>query len=104
MTIKALSGSELAERLAILNAASGADWSLKDEKLHRSYRFTDFVEAFGFMSQIALEAEKRNHHPEWFNVYNTVKVDLTTHDAGGISVKDFELASVMDQLALKLIR
>ena len=67
-------------------------WSLKDEKLHWEHKFKDFTEAFSFMSRVALVAEKMNHHPEWFNVYNTVKIDLTTHDAGGISDKDFKLA------------
>lgn len=99
MAIKALTGEALNERLAILNGAPGGDWGILDGKLHREYRFADFVEAFGFMSQIALHAERLNHHPEWFNVYSTVRVDLTTHDAGGISVKDFELATIMDKLA-----
>jgi 4a-hydroxytetrahydrobiopterin dehydratase len=99
MAIKALTGEALSERLAILNGAPGADWGILDGKLHRDYRFDDFVQAFGFMSQIALHAERLNHHPEWFNVYSTVRVDLTTHDAGGISVKDFELATIMDKLA-----
>jgi len=74
-------------------------WSLADEKLHREFRFRDFVTAFGFMASAAIEAEKMNHHPEWFNVYNKVVVHLTTHDAGGITELDFQLAKKMNQLA-----
>ena len=71
-------------------------WSVVAGKLHRELQFKDFVQAFGFMTQVALLAEKRDHHPEWFNVYNKVVIDLTTHDAGGISAKDFELAEAME--------
>ena len=78
------------------------EWRVKDEKLHREYRFADFVHAFGFMATAAIAIEKMNHHPEWFNVYNRVSVDLTTHDAGGISAKDFELARLLDSIAAKL--
>lgn len=73
-------------------------WRLDDGKLYREFEFGNFVEAFGFMSQVALLAEKADHHPEWFNVYNRVKVWLTTHDAGGISERDFVLAGKMDGL------
>ncbi|GMV80041.1 MAG: hypothetical protein AMXMBFR7_12250 [Planctomycetota bacterium] len=78
-------------------------WKLKEGKLYREYRFADFITAFGFMTQAALVAESMNHHPEWFNVYHTVKVELTTHDAGGISAKDFELAQRMEKLAAALV-
>jgi 4a-hydroxytetrahydrobiopterin dehydratase len=78
-------------------------WTLANGKLHREYKFADFVHAFGFMATAAMAIEKMNHHPEWFNVYNRVVVDLTTHDAGGISQRDFELASLLDQFASKLI-
>ena len=74
-------------------------WSLEGEKLHREFRFKDFATAFGFMTSAAIEAEKMNHHPEWFNVYNKVSVHLTTHDAGGITDLDFQLAKKMNQLA-----
>lgn len=74
-------------------------WALLDEKLHREFRFKSFVAAFGFMTSAAIEAEKMDHHPEWFNVYNKVSVDLTTHDAGGITELDFQLAKKMNQLA-----
>ncbi len=75
-----------------------AGWSLRDGKLHRAFQFGDFVEAFGFMTRAALLAEKHNHHPEWFNVYNRVVVDLTTHDAGGISQRDVDLAAALNSL------
>lgn len=78
-------------------------WSVQAGKLHREYRFADFVHAFGFMATCATAIEARNHHPEWFNVWNRVTVDLTTHDAGGISRKDFELAHVMEGIARKLL-
>jgi len=74
-------------------------WSLQADKLHRQFQFADFVEAFGFMSRLALVAEKMNHHPEWFNVYNRVTIDLTTHDAGGITALDVEFARQANELA-----
>lgn len=74
-------------------------WELEDNTLHKVFQFDDFVSAFGFMSQAALHAEKMNHHPDWSNVYNKVEVNLSTHDAGGITEKDFKLASAMDRLA-----
>lgn len=74
-------------------------WSIEQGKLHRQFQFGSFVEAFGFMSSVALVAESMGHHPEWFNVYNRVTVDLTTHDAGGITDKDVALARKMNELA-----
>lgn len=74
-------------------------WSLHDGKLTREFHFANFVEAFGFMTRAAMVAEKSNHHPEWFNVYNKVRVQLTTHEAKGISERDFALAATMDELA-----
>ena len=76
-------------------------WSLANDKLRREFKFGNFVEAFGFMTSAAIESEKMNHHPEWCNVYNKVVVDLTTHDAGGITVLDFELAGKMNNLVEK---
>jgi 4a-hydroxytetrahydrobiopterin dehydratase len=67
-------------------------WELKADKLHRALKFKNFVQAFGFMTQVALLAEKADHHPEWSNVYSRVTIDLTTHEAGGISQRDFDLA------------
>jgi len=79
-----------------------ANWTVVAGKLHRDYKFEDFIHAFGFMATAAIAVEKMNHHPEWFNVYNRVAVDLTTHDAGGVTQKDVELARLLDVLAGKL--
>ena len=75
-----------------------ADWSLNHNKLYRQFVFENFIEAFGFISQVALLAEAMNHHPEWSNVYNRVEIHLTTHDAGGISERDFTLAGQINSL------
>ncbi len=77
-------------------------WSLQNQKLHRDYKFADFAHAFGFMATAAVLVEKMNHHPEWSNVYNRVSIDLTTHDAGGITQKDLQLAEVLEKIASKL--
>lgn len=74
-------------------------WAVRDGKLHREFKFKSFVEAFGFMSSLALVAESMGHHPEWFNVYNRVTIDLTTHDSGGITQKDIDLARKASELA-----
>ena len=71
-------------------------WQIKEEKLFKSFLFSDFVSAFGFMSKVALKAEKMNHHPEWFNVYKKVDIYLTTHDSGGITELDVALAKICD--------
>ena len=73
-------------------------WTLESDQLKRTFLFRDFVEAFGFMSRVALLAESRNHHPNWSNVYNRVTIELTTHDLGGLSELDSELAAAIDQL------
>ena len=73
-------------------------WTISDDKLHREFVFEDFNEAFGFMARVALIAEQMNHHPEWFNVWSRVRVDLTTHDAGGITDKDVALARAMNRI------
>lgn len=91
---KKLSDREISNRLKDLPG-----WTLKDNKLHRELKFKDFVSAFSFMTAVAIQAEKMNHHPEWFNVYSTVRIDLSTHDAGGISDRDFELAGIVDRAA-----
>jgi 4a-hydroxytetrahydrobiopterin dehydratase len=75
---------------------------VKDAKLHREYKFADFPHAFGFMATAAPSIEKKNHHPEWSNVYNRVTVDLTTHDSGGITQKDVDLATLLESIAKKL--
>lgn len=78
------------------------DWQVVNGKLHREYKFPDFTHAFGFMTMAAIGIEKLNHHPEWFNVYNRVTVDLTTHDSGGITKNDVDLASLLESIAQKL--
>lgn len=92
-----LTAEQLAQALDTLNKTKGG-WSLQDDKLSKQYKFSDFQCAFGFMTICALYCEKVNHHPEWSNVYNRVNVQLTTHDAGGISDKDFALAQQMDDI------
>lgn len=89
-----LTQQEIDTRLAGLRG-----WTLAGGKLHRELVFPSFVEAFGFMSSVALVAESMNHHPSWSNVYNRVTIDLDTHDIGGISALDFALAEKIDALA-----
>ena len=93
-----LEGSARDDALTELKAR---DWAVVDgrDAITKTFKFDDFVEAWGFMSRAAILAEKMNHHPEWFNVYNRVEVTLTTHDAGGLSALDLELASKMDVLS-----
>jgi 4a-hydroxytetrahydrobiopterin dehydratase len=88
-----LSHEKISEELKNLSG-----WSIKDEKLHRDFEFESFNQAFGFMTRAAMEIEKMNHHPEWFNVYNRLTVDLMTHDAGGITQNDVELAKILNSL------
>jgi 4a-hydroxytetrahydrobiopterin dehydratase len=95
--MRRLTDDEIAQTLATLPG-----WIVENGKLHREFRFKDFVLAFGFMATAAIAIEKMNHHPEWANVYNRVTVDLTTHDAGGISARDFELARLLDSIASRL--
>ena len=75
------------------------EWELGEDRIKRTFRFKDFVEAFGWMSSVALVAERMNHHPEWRNVWATVEVELSTHDAGGLTQRDMKLAAAMDALS-----
>lgn len=93
-----LKQNEVDTALKQLNKDSEELWRIQAEKLHRTFKFPNFVAAFAFMTQVAMLAEKANHHPEWCNVYNKVIIDLTTHDAGGISQKDFDLAQKITKL------
>jgi 4a-hydroxytetrahydrobiopterin dehydratase len=86
------------ERAAALDALDEWDYDEARDAITRSFMFADFVEAFGFMTRVALLAEKADHHPEWSNVYNRVDVLLTTHDAGGLSTRDVALAEAIDAL------
>jgi 4a-hydroxytetrahydrobiopterin dehydratase len=94
MTRVRLSAAELEKALAELPG-----WSIENGKLHREWQFADFNAAFGFMTRVALAAERLNHHPEWSNVWNRVVVDLVTHDAKGLTKDDVSLARVMEKLA-----
>ncbi len=73
-------------------------WSVVNEKLHKEFLFDNFNQAFGFMTRAAMEIEKMNHHPEWFNAYNRIIIELTTHDAGGITKNDINLAKILNSL------
>ncbi|MAF14880.1 MAG: 4a-hydroxytetrahydrobiopterin dehydratase [Marinomonas sp.] len=87
------------QALTELNASTVQEWIIENGKLTKSFRFKNFQQAFGFMTMCALYAEKKDHHPEWSNVYNKVDVLLVTHDVAGLSAKDFDLAKKMDALA-----
>jgi 4a-hydroxytetrahydrobiopterin dehydratase len=96
----------MAERPSVLTddelqgwLADHGPWEVVDGKLHRELRLGSFVEAFGLMAQVALVAEKLDHHPEWSNVYSKVVIDLTTHDAGGLTSLDLQLAEAVDAAA-----
>ncbi len=88
-----VSEAEIIEELKKLEG-----WNIKDNKLHKEFQFDSFNQAFGFMTRAAMEIEKMNHHPEWFNVYNRITIDLTTHDAGGITNNDLNLARILNSL------
>lgn len=85
-----------------LDTLTQSGWTTTDDSkaIEKTYKFKNFVEAFGFMTRAAIHAEKLNHHPEWFNVYSKVEVRLTTHDAGGLTELDIKLATLMDSLAV----
>lgn len=87
------------ERIAALAALPLWTYDADARGIRRSFRFANFAEAFGFMSRVAILAEKADHHPEWFNVYNRVEILLTTHDAGGLSKRDIALASTIEGFA-----
>lgn len=91
--MKPMDGDELRAALAEL-----PDWRRDGEGIARDFRFDDFVAAFSFMAAVALLAERADHHPEWSNVYNRVSIRLTTHDAGGLTRRDFDLASAINGL------
>ena len=94
MAAKKLTEAQIQENLAQVDG-----WTIENGKLHKEFQFDNFITAFGFMTQLALVAESLNHHPEWFNVYNRVTIDLTTHDAGGISELDFQWAKQADAIS-----
>ena len=87
-----------ADRAAVLEQLPLWSYDADSKGIRRTIRFADFAEAFGFMARVAILAEKADHHPEWFNVYNRVEILLTTHDAGGLSRRDVELAAAIDAI------
>nr|XP_020138003.1 pterin-4-alpha-carbinolamine dehydratase 2 [Microcebus murinus] len=89
------------ERKQIIDDLKAAGWSVASERdaLHKEFSFKNFNQAFGFISRVALQAEKMNHHPEWFNVYNKVQITLTSHDFGGLTKKDVKLAKFIEKAA-----
>jgi len=94
---KKLTQAEISAALAKLPG-----WKVVNAKLHREYKFPDFIHAFGFMATCATAIQAMDHHPEWFNVYGTVKIDLSTHDSGGITQKDVDVAKLLESFAKKL--
>ncbi|MBQ0718866.1 MAG: 4a-hydroxytetrahydrobiopterin dehydratase [Gammaproteobacteria bacterium] len=98
-----LNEDQLGQNLATLNADALAPWAVADGKLSRRYEFSNFIDAFGFMTQAAIACEVMSHHPRWVNVWNVVEIDLLTHRSGGITPLDFELAGKMEVLAKKLL-
>ena len=96
--MKRLTDDEMSAALVQLPA-----WTVHEGKLHRKYQFPDFPHAMGFMATAAPNIERMNHHPEWSNVYNRITVDLVTHDSGGITRKDVELAATLEKIAQKLV-
>jgi len=93
MAVPKATETEIQKGLAELSS-----WAIVEGKLHREFKFRNFVQAFGFMAKVALLAERAAHHPEWSNVYNRVVVDLTTHEAGGITQKDLDLAREIEEI------
>jgi 4a-hydroxytetrahydrobiopterin dehydratase len=98
MARTALDDTEISRRMSDVPR-----WTLAGAKLQRRFEFRDFVTAFGWMASVALVAEKMDHHPDWKNVYRTVDVELSTHDANGLTHNDFDLARAMDRLAAPLL-
>lgn len=96
---KKLTEQEIIIAFNKLNAEVDQKWVIEDGKLNKTFKFKGFQQAFGFMTQCALYAEKKDHHPEWLNIYNKVSVQLISHDVSGLSAKDFDLAKHMDAVA-----
>ena len=93
MDLEKLSNEQISSEIKKLEG-----WQVVNEKLRKEFIFDDFNQAFGFMTRAAMHIEKLNHHPEWFNVYNKLTVELTTHDVGGITQNDIKLASILNSL------
>lgn len=93
MAVTPASEAEIAAALRDLS-----EWTRAGSAITRTFKFADFNQAWGFMTRVALLAERQDHHPDWRNVWNTVEISLSTHDAGGLSARDFKLAKAIDQL------
>lgn len=98
MSQQALNLNELQTELDTLNNNTDQEWTIVGGKLNKTFQFKNFVYAFSFMTRVAIQSEKMNHHPEWSNVYKTVTVNLMTHESSGITELDFKLASKIDSL------
>ena len=98
--MKSMDTQEAQQAFEVLQQQAQAPWQLQESSLHTQWTFKNFLQAMAFMNAVAEVAERMNHHPEWSNVYNRVNVRLTTHDAGGLTALDFELAQAMDSLAI----
>ncbi|MBX4869006.1 4a-hydroxytetrahydrobiopterin dehydratase [Rhizobium bangladeshense] len=98
-----MKGEKLERAAAEAQLADLKGWALNDaaSSISKTFKFSNFIEAFGFMTEAAITAEKLNHHPEWFNVYSKVEVTLNTHDAGGLTELDFKLAKAMEKAAAR---
>ncbi len=96
--VEKLDPGAIQSALSELNEIAQDPWEIRNDKLYKQFVLADFVSAFGFMTSVAILAEKQNHHPEWFNVYKKVIIELTTHEARGISHKDFELARAIEKM------
>ncbi len=88
----------LSEKIILEKIQDFKDWTYNENAIHTSLEFKDFKDAFSVMTRIAFEAEKLNHHPDWTNVYNNLQISLSTHDAKGVTQKDFDLAKIIDEL------
>lgn len=97
-----LNEQQIQQALQALNQTGVSPWQLVDHGLHNRWFFSDFQQAFGFMTEVARLAEEMNHHPDWSNVYNQVQVRLTTHDAGGLTALDFTMAHAMQALVSQM--
>lgn len=95
-----LTAAEIADALTQINAGHDNLWVLGAENISKNFKFKNFVQAFGFMTQVALRAEQMDHHPDWSNCYNSVTITLSTHDAGGLTALDFALAKKIAALVL----
>ena len=97
MELKKLSNNEINSALELLNKDNNKMWVLKNDSIEVTYKFKDFNAAFAFMTKCAPYIDEIDHHPEWFNVYNSLTIKLTTHDVKGLSFKDFDLANKMKE-------